>query len=139
MIEYNYTNKEGFIVISGIHHISMKCQSDTEYEKAKKFYIDILGLSILKECESCILMNTDNGIIEVFRNASETLPQGAIRHFAFTVNNIEEIAKSVENAGYEVFVKPKKINIGNDPDFPATIAFCKGPLGEDVEFFQQEW
>ena len=117
----------------------MKCQSDTEYEKAKKFYIDILGLSILKECESCILMNTDNGIIEVFRNASETLPQGVIRHFAFTVNNIEEIAKSVENAGYEVFVKPKKINIGNDPDFPATIAFCKGPLGEDVEFFQQEW
>ena len=117
----------------------MKCQNDADYGNAKRFYIDILKLSVIKECENCILMDTANGIVEIFRNASETLPQGVIRHFAFAVNNIEEITKSVEKAGYEVFIKPKKINICNDPDFPATIAFCKGPLGEDVEFFQQEW
>ena len=139
MIKYNHINKEVFTMISGIHHISMKCQNDTEYEKVKKFYTGILELSVIKECESCILMDTGSGIVEVFRNAAEALPQGVIRHFAFAVKNIDFIVESVENSGYEVFIKPKKINVGNDPDFPATIAFCKGPLGEDIEFFQQEW
>ncbi len=126
-------------MISGIHHISMKCQNDAEYEKVKKFYINTLGLSVVKECESCILMDTENGIIEVFRNGTETLSKGVIRHFAFAVNDIEDLVRSVENAGYEVFIQPKRIQIGSDPAFPATIAFCKGPLNEDIEFFQQEW
>lgn len=126
-------------MISGIHHISMKCQDDEEYEKVKNFYINILGLSVIKECESCILMDTGNGIVEVFRNGTENLSKGIIRHFAFAVNDIESIINAVENAGYEVFINPKKINIGGDPTFPAVIAFCYGPLSEEIEFFQQEW
>lgn len=35
----------------------------------------------------------------------------------------------------EVFVEPKDIEIQSDPRFPARIAFCRGPLGEEIEFF----
>ena len=126
-------------MIRGIHHISMKCQNQDEYEKVKIFYTQILGLSIIKECDTCILMDTGNGIVEIFRNSTETLEKGIIRHFAFNADNIEALVKAVENAGYEVFIRPKRIYIGNDPDFPATIAFCKGPLNEDIELFCQEW
>ena len=31
--------------------------------------------------------------------------------------------------------EPKDIEIQSDPRFPARIAFCHGPLGEDIEFF----
>lgn len=33
----------------------------------------------------------------------------------------------------------KGICIGDDLDFSAMIAFCKGPLGEEIEFFQSQW
>ena len=37
--------------------------------------------------------------------------------------------------GYEVFIEPKNIEIASLPTFPARIAFCKGPQGEEIEFF----
>lgn len=125
-------------MIKGIHHIAMKCCNDEEYNKVKDFYAGTLGIPILKECDSCLLLDTGNGIVEVFRNG-ESVPTGIIRHFALTVEDVEATANAVEAAGYEVYIKPQKICIDGDSSFPATIAFCKGPLGEDVEFFSQKW
>lgn len=126
------------MMIKGIHHISMKCCNAEEYAKVKEFYTKILGLKVIKECDACLLMDTGNGIVEIFCDGTPT-PQGIIRHFAFTVDNVEAVSTAVEAAGYEVYVQPKDICIDGDPAFPATIAFCKGPLGEDIEFFSQKW
>ena len=38
---------------------------------------------------------------------------------------------------YEVFIQPKDIVIASTPEFPARIAFCHGPVGEEIEFFQE--
>ena len=40
--------------------------------------------------------------------------------------------------GYEVFTQPNDIVIGSVPPFPARIAFCHGPVGEEIEFFQEK-
>ena len=40
-------------------------------------------------------------------------------------------------AGYEVFIEPKDIVIGSVPEFHARMAFCFGPLGEQIEFFKE--
>ncbi len=126
-------------LIKGLHHISMKTCNDEEYRRARSFYVDLLGLRIVKECEACLLLDTGSGIVEIFRNGVEPLPQGVLRHLAFAVDDVAACVSLVEQAGYEVFIQPKSVNIGGDENFPAEVAFCKGPLGEEIEFFCQRW
>ena len=126
-------------MIKGIHHVSMKTRNDVEYERVKKFYSEILGLKIIKECESCLLLDTGNGIVEIFRNGTEEAVRGVIRHFAFAVDDVKKCVDVVSWAGYEVFVPMKEVDVGGDRNLHATIAFCKGPLGEEIEFFSSEW
>lgn len=125
-------------MINGIHHISMKCTRD-EYEKVKSFYKSILDLDVIKESDSCILFSSGNGIIEIFISDEKREAKGIIRHFALSVDNVDYYVNLVSKAGYEVFVQPRDIEIGGDSAFPARIAFCKGPLGEEIEFFCQKW
>lgn len=127
------------IMIKGIHHISMKCKNDEEYQKVKFFYTETLKLSVFKECDNCILFDTGAGMIEIFKDGKEDLEKGMIRHFAFTVDDTDACAEKVKSDGYEVFVEPKDIQIGGDPSLKARIAFCRGPLGEEIEFFCQKW
>lgn len=126
-------------MIKGIHHISMKCQNEEEYKKVRSFYVDTLRLSVIKECDACILLDTGAGLVEIFRDGKESLEKGVIRHFAFAVDDVKACVNAVEAAGYEVFIAPKTVQIGGDSAFPATIAFCYGPLGEEIEFFCQGW
>lgn len=126
-------------MITGIHHISMKCRNDAEYQKVKFFYTELLKLTVIKECDTCILLDTGAGIVEIFRDGKEIPEQGVIRHYAFAVDDTDACAEMVRNAGYEVFVAPKDVQIGGDSAYPARIAFCRGPLGEEIEFFCQKW
>lgn len=126
-------------MIKGIHHISMKCKNDEEYQKVKFFYTETLKLSVFKECDNCILFDTGAGMIEIFKDGKEDLEKGMIRHFAFTVDDTDACAEKVKSDGYEVFVEPKDIQIGGDPSLKARIAFCRGTLGEEIEFFCQKW
>lgn len=126
-------------MIKGIHHVSMKCKDNAEYQKVRTFYTEILKLTIVKECDTCLLLNTGAGIVEIFKNSSESLEQGVIRHFAFAVEDTDICADIVKKAGYEVFVAPKDVQVGGDSAYPARIAFCRGPLGEEIEFFCQKW
>ena len=61
-----------------------------------------------------------------------------IRHFAFATNDVDACVEAVKAAGYEVFIEPKDIEIASTPVFPARIAFCKGPLGEEIELFEEK-
>lgn len=81
------------------------------------------------------MFDTEAGLIEIFANATETLDKGIIRHFAFAVEDVDACAKAVTEAGYQVFMGPKDIAIPSEPPFPARMAFCYGPLGEEIEFF----
>ena len=122
-------------MIRGIHHISMKCGSVEELSKVREFYISLLGLSICREWADGIMIDTGNGYIEVFTNAEGEHRLGAIRHVAVLTDDVDEIISKVKAAGYEVIVEPNDKVIESMPPYPIRIAFCMGPLGEQIEFF----
>ena len=53
-------------LIKGIHHVSMKCSSTEEYEKTIDFYKNILGIPVAREWQAGIMLDTGNGIVEIF-------------------------------------------------------------------------
>lgn len=126
-------------MIYGLHHISMKTVNDVEYAKVRAFYVDLLRLSVVMECDACTLLDTGSGLVEIFRNGTEPMPQGVIRHFAFAVDDVDSMIETVRAAGFRIHVEPKDVQIGGDAAFPARVGFCIGPLGEQVEFFSQKW
>lgn len=124
-------------LISGIHHVSMKCTKE-ESERVIYFYNKILGLEIARQWADGIMFETGSGLIEIFTNAEESLEKGVIRHFAFAVSDVDACVRAVTEEGYEIFMGPKDILIPSNPPFPAKMAFCYGPLGEEIEFFQEK-
>ena len=125
-------------MIKGIHHVSMKCSSQEEYEKTIHFYKDILGLPVKRSWNAGIMLDTGAGLIEIFNDGEEKLDKGVIRHFAFAVDDADRCIDTVRKAGYEVFVEPKDVVIASMPPLPARVAFCYGPLGEEIEFFAEK-
>jgi len=122
-------------VIKGIHHISMKCNTAEELERVKDFYVSVLGLKIVREWSDGLMIDTGSGLIEIFTNAKGERRLGAIRHFALLTDNVDEIAEKVKKAGCEIIVEPGDRVIPSVPEYPLRMAFCIGPLGEEIEFF----
>lgn len=56
--------------------------------------------------------------------------------FALATDNVDKCVADVKKAGYEVFIEPKDISIPSNPPYNARMAFCFGPLSEQIEFFQ---
>lgn len=125
-------------MIKGIHHISMKCGTKEEFGQAKDFYLNVLGFSAVREWPEGIMMDSGNGLLEIFCNGEGVRTKGAIRHVAFSTDDVDGIIAKVRAAGYEVFIEPNDIVIHSDPAFRARMAFCIGPLGEEIEFFQEQ-
>lgn len=128
-------------MIKGVHHIALKCMGVEAFEKTVQFYRDVLGLRVVRawgEGEgSGIMLTTGDAMLEIFASGTDLPGQGAIRHFALATDDVDACARAVEAAGYEVFIQPKDIVIASTPEFPARIAFCHGPVGEEIEFFQE--
>ena len=122
-------------MIKGIHHVSMKCGTSEEMEKVKDFYVRILGMHICREWESGVMIDSGSGLIEVFSNGEGEHIKGAIRHIAFLTDDVDETVSRVRNAGYTIFVEPADKVINSCPEYPFRMAFCYGPLGEEIEFF----
>ena len=124
-------------MVKGLHHVSMRCGTAEAFQRAKDFYCGILGLPVWREWPAGVLIDTGNGLIEIFNNgAGETRP-GAIRHVALADSDVDATVEKVRRAGYEILTEPKDISIGPEPGYPARIAFCAGPLGEELELFQE--
>ena len=124
-------------MIKGIHHISMKCGTAEELAKVREFYIELLGLKIVREWADGMMIDTGNGLLEIFTNAGGTCSLGAIRHMALLTDDVDEITSKMKAAGYEVFIEPNDKVIESNPPYPIRMAFCYGPLGEQVEFFME--
>lgn len=122
-------------LIKGIHHVSLTCCGEEEYKRTIDFYKEVLGIPVVRTFQRGTMFETGSGLIEVFNDGEKALPQGTVRHFALDAADVDACVKAVTEAGYEVLVQPKDIEILSEPVFPARIAFCRGPLGEEIEFF----
>lgn len=123
-------------MIKGIHHVSIKCIKE-DYEKVRSFYTDVLGLKILRQWPDGAMLGIGGDIVEIFNNGTERLPKGVITHIAFFTDDPDELTKRVKDAGYEVFMEPTDKTIPSETPYPIRVAFCHGPIGEEIEFFAE--
>ena len=126
--------------ITGIHHVAIKARGLAAFERLVSFYHDVLALPILREWDLAdggkgAMIDTGAGILELFSNAPDERDAGALRHLALAVADVDVCIEAVRAAGYTVTMEPTDICIPSNPAYPARIAFCIGPVGEEVEFF----
>lgn len=123
----------------GVHHIALKACGVADYEKTVHFYHEILGMPIVRTwgegAGAGTMVDIGGGMMEIFADADAYSGQGAIRHMAFAVKDVDACVEAVRAAGYQITTEPKDIVIPSNPPFPARIAFCIGPVGEEIEFF----
>ncbi|GAA6618331.1 VOC family protein [Scytonema sp. NUACC26] len=116
---------------TGIHHVAIIC---SDYERSKKFYVEVLGFSIIKETYRAHrnsykldLRVGENQQIELFSFPSPpkrvSSPEACgLRHLAFQVDSIEQAVSYLESQGIEVEdirideITGKKFTFFKDPD-----------------------
>lgn len=125
-------------MVTGMHHISMKCGTKEEFDKAKDFYLNMLGFSVKREWPEGIMIDCGSVLLEIFCNGEGIKTKGAIRHAAYATDDVDGIIARIRSAGYKVFIEPNDIVIPSVPECRARMAFCIGPLGEEIEFFQEK-
>ena len=128
--------------ITGVHHIALKACGIDAFNKTVKFYHEILGMPIVRTwgegANVGTMVDTGAGLLEIFANGTDMPTSGALRHLAFATPNVDVCIEAVRKEGYTVTMEPKDIVIASNPPSPARIAFCIGPVGEEVEFFTEK-
>ena len=127
-------------MINKIHHIAIIC---SDYERSKKFYTEVLGLSVIretlrKERQSYKLDLALNGeyIIELFSFPEPpkrlTRPEAAgLRHLAFEVDDLDKIIETLKN--HKIEVEPVRIDEITGKPF----TFIADPDGLPIEFCEK--
>lgn len=126
-------------MLNNIHHVAIICSN---YEASKKFYIDILGLQVIKETyrQERLSYKLDlslNGlyIIELFSfpnppNRLSKPEATGLRHLAFEVDNLESIISHLEN--HNIKVEPIRIDEITNKRF----TFATDPDKLPIEFYE---
>jgi glyoxylase I family protein len=123
----------------GFHHVAIKVR---DFDATVKFYSEGLGfkarLSWGEGDNRAVLLDTGDGnYLEVFAGGSQELkPEGTMIHMAFRTNDVAKAVAAARAAGAEITDEPEDLVISDSPATPIRIAFCKGPDGEIIEFFQ---
>lgn len=134
---------------NGFHHLALKCINEKHFDETVHFYRDLLGMETVRTWydannHPCTMLDTGSGVLEIFSTGGTLLHgayngvSGALNHIAFAVDDVDDCIKTVRVAGYLVTVEPKDICIPSNPPYPARIGFCIGPVGEEIEFFQEK-
>lgn len=120
-----------------------------DINKSLKFYTEFIGLKLiekksLEDCDLYFLGENENSCqIELTYNY-ETPKEGyttgsGFGHFAFSVDNMEEITNLIKKMGYtylyEPFELPLKDEKGNTSK--KLIAFINDPDGNEIELIQE--
>ena len=125
----------------GCHHIALQTR---DWEASLALYRDVVGMKVTAQFGSpdrqvWLLDMGDGSHMELFAPTDDTpapeaaAPNDPVLHFALATTDTEGSTHIVREAGYEITVAPKTVELG---DMTVTIAFFKGPSGEIVEFFQ---
>jgi len=126
----------------GFHHVAIRAH---DFEASVQFYTEALGftkkISWGEGPKRAIMLDAGDGnYLEIFANGTdEPKPEGSIIHFALRTSDTDSAIERARAAGAEVTIEPKDLNIPSEPQVtPVRLAFCKGPDGEVIEFFQNE-
>lgn len=126
----------------GFHHVAIRVH---DFDGAVKFYTEALGFTPKitwgeGDKRAIMLDAGDGNYMEIFAGGKpDPQPEGAILHFALRTSDCDAALNRARAAGAVVTMEPKSLDIPSKPHVtPVRIAFCKGPAGEIIEFFQNE-
>lgn len=124
-------------MIKGIHHISLRANGPLAFEKAIAFYTELLACRPIRRWgeQRGIMLDAGNCLLEILSTGPESDQDGHWQHLAFAVEDVEAMTEKIRHAGYEITKEVKRLTLGED--YPICISFCRGPLGEEIEFFQE--
>ncbi|MDD3625996.1 MAG: VOC family protein [bacterium] len=125
--------------ISGLHHISIKT---TNLQESIKFYTELLGLKLKYDWaddsgKAVLIDSGDGNYIELWFEEKSRSTESVLAHFALRVNSIESLVKRLRENNIEITMDVRGITIPSEKPLKAKIAFCKGPSGESIEFFEE--
>lgn len=97
--------------LNHIHHVAIIC---SDYERSKKFYTEVLGMTVVREkyrkerdswkCDLAV-----NGLYQIelfsFPDPPERIsrPEArGLRHIAFDVDNLDEVVAELQSKGIDV-------------------------------------
>lgn len=122
-----------------IHHVAIIC---TNYVQSKKFYVDVLGLTIVQEVYRAERQSYKLDLeiagqyqIELFSfpnpAARPSQPEAAgLRHLAFAVDNIDDAVTHLQNNG----IVPEPIRV--DEYTQKRFTFFADPDGLPLELYE---
>jgi glyoxylase I family protein len=126
-------------MLKGIHHVAVIC---SDIERSKKFYVDVLGFTIVheayrKERDSHKIDLSLNGVytLELFsfpgspQRVSHPEAQG-LRHIAFTVTDLDAWIKKLTARG--ILYEPVRTDEYTGKKF----TFTADPDGLPIEFYE---
>lgn len=125
--------------IDGVHHIALKPTAE-QYAKTVEFYTQLLEMEVKKSWgdpqHPCLMVSCGGeSCLEILIGESTASSGGALDHMAFATSKVDELVERVRQAGYEILTEPKDLELAGSP---IRIAFCRGPLGETIEFFWEK-
>ena len=127
-------------LINGVHHIALKALPE-QFDRTVAFYTEILEMTVARSWGAGdsrgIMIDTGDGtVMEITSNGDGVAAEGAaIKHFALNTTQVDEVVRRVREAGYEIFIEPRDVSIPCEEPYNVRIAFCIGPVGEEIEFF----
>lgn len=125
---------------TGIHHVAIIC---SDYERSKKFYVEILGLKVIQETFRAArnsykldLRINENTQIELFSFPNPpqrpSSPEACgLRHLSFAVEDMEETVAYLQSHDVEVE------NIRIDEITGKKFTFFKDPDNLPLEIYEQ--
>ena len=126
-------------IVSGFHHAALRA---ADFEASVRFYTGGLGMKQViawgSGAEKAVMLDAGNGNrLEIFAGGMPgRQTDGALLHLAFRAVNCDRALEAARAAGAVVTAEPKTVTIPSTPPAVVRIAFCTGPDGEVLEFFQ---
>lgn len=121
--------------------MGVKCGSEEEYQKAVSFYRDVLGMEPVRSwgegTDAGIMLRCGASFCEICASGKALGETGALNHIALSVENVEDCVAAVTKAGYRILLEPVNVTIQAQKPYPVKVAFCVGPVGEEIEFFKE--
>ena len=131
----------------GFHHVAIKVQ---DYDAAVRFYAALGFTEKVNwgdgDGRACFLDAGDGNYLEIFTGGGTPATRhpwadgAAVVHFALRVADCEAALRLAERNGAMVTMptKPVTINGTRGQRIPIKIAFCQGPGGEVIEFYEND-
>jgi glyoxylase I family protein len=124
----------------GFHHVALR---SADFDASVAFYTSVLGFrEALRWGDGdgqAIMLDAGQGAcLEIFAGGDGKAADGRpILHFALNCEDVDGVIARVRQAGMDVTMEPKDVDIPSQPPTGVRIAFFKGPDGELVELFHR--